>query len=356
MPRKKEVKKSKGINLLKFICSILIACIYHYKNVYPTGELFEKNIILRIISNRGYLLVELFFILSGYLFFISYSKKIMSKKSDFNTFIKKRFHRLIPLVALTSITMFIIEYTYLRIYKEFWVFKSNDIISLLFQTTGIQYWTNIKDASLNNVTWYISVLLLCYIIYYFITKYSKKIGNLIYVYSVIIFMTLMTFSTNIPFFNYYTLRGLLAFGVGIIMAIIIENNDLKKSSNISLILLTITLLLTLFFKNEITGYIVYYLDFIIYPCLLINIIRFEFLLAKIDYKFTETLSNISYGIYLWNLPIQSLFNLIFKVKKIKIDYSNIYVFLIQIVIHIVVGIISYKYIEKKLKVIKIKGF
>ena len=36
------------------------------------------------------------------------------------------------------------------------------------------------------------------------------------------------------------------------------------------------------------------------------------------------------------------------------EFTN--VFLIQIVIHIVVGIISYKYIEKKLKVIKIKGF
>ena len=356
MTRKKEIKKSKGINLLKFICSILIACIYHYKNDFPVGKLFDKNIFLKVISNYGFLLVELFFIISGYLFYVSYNKKIINKKINFNSFIKKRYKRLIPLAALTSIIMFILEYTYFKFFKEYWILKNNNIISLIYQVTGIQYWTNIQDSSLNNVTWYISVLLLCYIVYFFITKYSKKVGNLIYIYSLILFVILMTFSINIPFINYYTLRGLIAFGIGIIVAIIIENNDLKKISNATIPVLIVVFILTCIFKNEIMGYIVFYLDFIIYPCLLINILRFEFLLKRIDIKTTELLSNISFGIYLWNLPIQLLFYIIFKISKIKIDYSNIYVFIIQIIIHIIVGIISYKYIEKNIKEINIKGF
>ena len=95
--------KSKAINLIKFISAIIIACIYHYKNDFPVGTLFERNILIRGISNYGHLLVELFFIISGYLFYISYSKKIKNKKINFTTFIKKRYLRLIPLAALTSI-------------------------------------------------------------------------------------------------------------------------------------------------------------------------------------------------------------------------------------------------------------
>ena len=358
MKKKEQVEKSKGINILKFICSIIIACIYHYKNDFPVGNLFEKNTIIRGMSNYGFLLVELFFIISGYLFYISYNNKIKNNKKDFNTFIKQRYVRLIPLAALTSIIMFVLENVHYKLYKTYWIFTCNSIVDLIYQVTGIQHWTKIQGPSLNNAIWYISVLLLCYIIYFFVTKLEKRMGNLIYIYCIVIFTILMTYGINIPFFNYYTLRGLLSFGIGIIIGIVVQNNDIKKLSNISVIILAITIGLTLIFKKEIMGYLPLYLNFVIYPCLLIIVLRIDFLLEKIDIKFTELLANISFGIYLWNLPLQLFFHLMFGILKIKIDYSNVYICIIQIIIHIIIGILSYKFIEKKLKTINlnIKGF
>ena len=343
------MNKNKGIDITKFICAIFIACVYHYLNDFPMGNLIKNNNILRIMAEYGYLLVELFFIISGYLFYKSYNKKIKNKKINFTTFIKKRYSRLIPLAALTSFVMFILESIYFKINNCYWLLSNNNIVSLVLQMTGIQFWTNIRESSLNNVIWYISVLLLCYIVYFYLSLHSKKRGNVIYLCGVIVFIILMTYNINIPLINGYTLRGLTAFGIGILVALLTEKKDIKTISNISIIVLLLTLIATVLLKREVMGNLLLYLDIIVYPCILINIIRFEFIFDKIDSIITDFLSNISFGIYLWNLPLQLFFYMIFSCFNVNINYGSTYFFILQIIIQLLFATFSYKVIEKYLK-------
>ncbi len=346
MKKETNTIRNKGINITKFICAIIIACIYHYKNTFKAWKLLDKNILLRVLADYGFLLVELFFIISGYLFFISYYKRIRENKIGFQSFIEKRYLRIIPISAISVVVMFILQHIYYYKFEHFWIFNNNDFVNLILQMTGIQYWMNMSEGSLNNVTWYISVLLLCYIIYYFITKKSKKYGNIIYPTIVIIFISLLKYEVDLPIINYYTERGLIAFGIGIILGLVIEKSDIKKLSNCSIIVMAFILIMTVIFKKIVLGYLVLFVDLIIFPIILINIIRFDFLLEKVNLEFTEKLSKISLGIYIWNLPLQLLFIIIVKFNNIKIDYNNIYFFIAQIIIQILFAIFSYKVIEK----------
>lgn len=341
--------KYRSFDILKFLCAILISCVYHYNNDFSTGNLFDKFIFIKIISNYGWLLVELFFIISGFFFYISYYDKIIKNKLNLKMFIKSRYMRLIPIAALSSILMFILQNIYYKMKSHYWLWQGNDFISLIFQATGLQSWLNITGPSLNNALWYISVLLFCYVLYYLITKISKKRSKSIYLVVLIFAIILYSYGFSLPLINYNMLRGIISFGIGIILAILLNNkNNIKRISNISIVILTLFIISVLIFKSQVIGDKILFLDLIVYPCLVINLVRFENLFRGINSKLTAYLSNLSFGIYVWNLPIQLLIIILDNLLKLHINYASWYMFLIQIIIHIIVGIISLVLLENKL--------
>ena len=71
-------------------------------------------------------------------------------------------------------------------------------------------------------------------------------------------------------------------------------------------------------------------------------------LKFISSKFTKYLGNISFGIYLWNLPIQLTTVLVKQQFNLNFNYNSVNFLLSQIIIHILVAVLSYHLFEKKL--------
>ena len=96
------------LSTLKFISSFIITFVSHYrhfpvKNGVPFANLFKWPF------SKGWILVELFFMLSGFGMFLGYGNKIIKRELTFKQYIMKRILKLYPLFFLTTILITILE-------------------------------------------------------------------------------------------------------------------------------------------------------------------------------------------------------------------------------------------------------
>lgn len=338
-----------SLDILKFICALIIACIYHYYNDFEYVFPFSRFPGFHFLVDYGYLFVELFFIISGFLFYLNYFPKI-KQKIKFSDFFIKRYSRLIPVVIITSIVMFLLQQSYYLFFQEFWMWGDNDFSNLILQMTGLRYWF-VPTTSLNNAVWYISVLLFCYIIFYFITKLViKKKNKWIFFLSLLVILTIKYSSIPLPFFNLFMIRGMVSFSIGIIFGcFFVKVKNFTKPLLISFINILLFLVLYGVFHVQVLGEMYIYTNFFLFPSILLFCLSLE---EKIKRKENTKINRVikyfgslSFGIFVWNLPIQCGTVLIDRVFDLNLNYGSWEIFLLQFIIHIMFAMMNHHIIE-----------
>ena len=178
-----EKNRSYSLDFLKIISTILIV-FHHYQQVL--------NIELKGINFYGgkfYFgyLVEFFFLVSGFLMF-NYIEKIKVGLT-FKDFFVRRIIRLMPLIIIAAISYEILLCIYPKVFGDYFYNLKPDFWGLIISMLGIQAGWSFENPMINNPMWYISVLVLCYIIFYILTKISiSKKYNYIYINNSIVFL------------------------------------------------------------------------------------------------------------------------------------------------------------------------
>lgn len=316
--------------------------------VYP----FENVPFVGYWSIYGLFLTDLFFIISGFLFTLAYKPKIENNEITFKNFIQKRITKLFPLMIISEILMVILELVYYFLNKQWWLSELNIwniFISILGIPTG---WFNMSYI-VNMPVWYIGVLLQCYIIAFFIIKIQKKydLSSFIYLLPIIIYLSLdYSGGTGLNFFilNGATSRGIQGFFVGIIMFTILKNNEKWICSHrnrvilISLIIVILVYISKVLYGDSFLGNLQYVLVYIIYPCI-ITILSCSRIINKLsNCKSIKFCGNISYSIYLFNLPTQLCFIILAQIFRFQFEYSSVAFWLIFTFISIIIAILFFE--------------
>ena len=97
-----KVDKYPSIDALKGIGALILAFAYHYKHF---GQTFPLANFFLFSDNYGYLLVDLFFVLSGFGIASGYQHKIQSKECSISFYIRRMLHILLTMVMLQVSTM-----------------------------------------------------------------------------------------------------------------------------------------------------------------------------------------------------------------------------------------------------------
>ena len=324
----------KEINFLRFI-SITSVVIYHY---FPE------------IIPKGYLGVDLFFVISGFLISMLIYREIGDKKFSLLNFYNRRIKRIIPatifLLFVVSITSFIIftkvdliNFSESLIYSIF--FSSN----FFFWLDGGYFGANDKLKPLLHF-WSLGVEEQFYIffpiLFFFLIKVFKNINFLIWFILLTIFLSLSLniFLINIggsnPAFFLLPTR-VWNFGFGILAMLFFV---IKKQNHTNLeIVFYISMILIGFYYNIPhlpENFIIIFFTFML---LKKNFPEKFFLDIIINNKFTQYIGLISFSLYLWHWP-----TLVF------VEYYFVYEvdFLIKIytlLISVILSIISYYFVE-----------
>lgn len=337
-------KRCYSLDALKVFATILIV-FHHYQQM--TGAYFEHSI--NYFGGKFYFgyIVELFFILSGY-FMFKYIERI-KKGLSFKRFYLKRMQRLLPLVMLSAICYEILLILYEKIFQKSYFDIKPTLWGTIIDSLGLQSGWVFADPFVNAPTWYISVLFLCYAIFYLVTFLSQKLhvsSRYFYVAIILLGCGINTFGINLPFFNSQSARGFYSFFTGILLATYFYEKEINwKESLISLFTLMVLIFCIIFHYDFVENGFVYLLTFCFYPAIII-LFQSHFISKLFSNRFWGRWGEISFDVYIWH-------NLLFIVMFLFLKFidrapnfskhSNMYLFCF---IAEIVGLISYYLIER----------
>lgn len=336
-----------SLDVLKILATVLIV-FHHYQS--NTGAWFSS---VNFYGGQFYFgnLIEFFFVLSGF-FVFGYIEKINCGLT-FKKFYVLRIIRLLPLVAIAAIGYIVVETIFYRYAGVHYPGVTISLWGLIITSLGVQAGWVFADPCINGAVWYISVLLLCYIVFYLLAFAARKSANgnkkRIIMYAslvvVLIGIGIQTYGIEQPFFNNYTARGYYSFFFGIILAGILEQWQDKKRFYLPCILIVVgitTMIICL--PDAVNNGIAYLMTFLYYPALIILFLS-KPVKTLFCTKWIGWLAEISYNVYIWHTVFIVLMYVATMTYGIAIDHSEL-TMLAFTGIMFVIGTVSHFVIEK----------
>jgi len=342
----------------------VLAVIFYHAQISINGiEIFKG----------GYIGVDIFFVISGYLITsIILKELILTNSFSFKHFYERRIRRLIP--ALTFVILLCIPLAWIFLLPSSLIdFTKSALYSLGFTSNYFFYFSELNYFDTDGLykpllhTWSLAVEEQYYLIFpfflIFLYKFFRNKILFIFILILILNLLLVQFSGNLKFqypfienikdfkfeaasiyfYKFYFLNSrfweLLA---GSVLAYLEINNN-KKSSNPPLAILGFLMILfSIFFFNSNIYYPSLYTSIpVTGVCLVIWFSNSkDFTYKLLSSKILVGIGLLSYSLYLWHYPL-------FAFKRINDFYDKNFVNDISIfLILILISILSYFFIEK----------
>lgn len=161
----------------------LVVVLSHWKHFFsipgyePTPfhwGLHPLNFLLQPLYANGWLAVELFFCLSGFIFFWLYAEKIHRRETSVLEFFIFRFSRLYPLHLLTLLIVLAGQQFVHRQIGAYFIYPQNDLYHFGLQLLFMSNWGFDHGPSFNGPIWSVSVEVFCYAIFFLVCLASWR--------------------------------------------------------------------------------------------------------------------------------------------------------------------------------------
>lgn len=301
-----NAERKYGLDVIKIAATILII-FHHYQQV--TGVTFDGINFWDGKFAFGYV-VELFFVISGYVIY-PYIDKINEKGIRLSEFYINRFIRLFPMVLITAIAYELVLYIYVCGMGRDWFGMQPTLWGTIIDCMMIQCGWGFANPGVNNPTWYVSVLMLCYVIFYVLVCIAKKCKfDVIYLFIMMLLLGVgvHTYSLELPLLNSDTYRGFYSFFWGLILRRvmpIIQKSIMKHkyvSIFIGIAILSVVPLL-LHTEHVTVAHDVNYVITFVYYSVIICLFEMPQVIHLFKYSFLKVLCEISFNVYLWHITL-----------------------------------------------------
>ena len=327
-----------GIDGLRALFCIGLV-FYHINEVFHSAF---NALLWPVYQYGGYFGNYIFFMLSGLLVAFYYKGRVINREITFFQYISKRLLKLCPMYFLTNFTMIL----YLCFKDISYVLNLKKLlITALILPSG---WFS-QDTPFNQPLWFVSVLMICYILYYVIGNLSHHFSA-VYLPLCIFFafwgMILEVKAWDIPFHYRICGEGYMNFFLGVILAEIVMNPKTNKKYILTFNFVSLGLIAAIIFAG---GFKIFPVDvrwIITLICAnLVSIAVYEKHIIKwLSLKIIQNIGQCSLSIYMWHVPlvwwfryIEDSFNLSFIDDRINM--------IIYLILLFLAAQISYHYLE-----------
>jgi peptidoglycan/LPS O-acetylase OafA/YrhL len=241
---------------------------------------------------------------------------------------------------------------------SYWRVGTLNLVLLAQELTVGQIEFNNADV-INGPAWYLFSLMFTYVVIYFTSLlYKKTKTRLCYLIPLFMGLGMWYSKQNYVFSGEGLARGLVSFTIGIYLGFLLKPYDAYLNKNKyknriiikSIILVELVVAITLLcikqkdvFIDNLKPYFLIY----IFPSVILLLYDFKYINKFNEFKIVQFITNSSYSIYLFDFPILLLTHIIIYQNNAEIVLKW-YALLIIIIIHIIIGMISYILIEDKL--------
>ncbi len=348
----------KSLELVRFALAITIL-IWHFQNFFfpiPSEQwaaIRESQpfySILKPCYDNGLIAVQIFWYISGIIFFKIYAIDILERKVGWRLFVISRFSLLYPLHLLTLLIVTVLQVIYCNktgVYFIFSISKIDFFKNLLF----VQRWSN-GEFTFNAPSWSISVEILIYCLFFFFASigFFKKIKTtlLVFLFAIILKRLNLVFTADILTCLYFFIAGCLSMQLFDVIS-----SAFKKAFFIVLIVLS-------YIALEKTGFLdanlfwnlslrTLFLSFVVtFP--IVFLFKYVPLFDKIPVNYFTSIGNLTYTVYLIHFPIQLLVVAVFPKIEYKVILSNWFFFSYFTAV-IFISYLVYNYFENRVKLL-----
>lgn len=350
-------------------CAALSVVMWHWQHFWFKGTIFQEALfhktsqplygIFFLLYEQGYRAVDLFFSLSGFIFFWLYREKLRSGTISARQFSILRLSRLYPLHLVTLLFVLGLQLFVLSTSNEYFVYKHNDLRHFVLHLFMASDWGLQVSHSFNAPFWSVSTEVLLYGIFFLVCRLSRS--------AVIVPSLLIVIGGCILWrdpMNHYG-RGLVAFFTGGVSYLLYAQLAQKGRVSGAIQCLSVfclmiwVLVFGVVWRQVQPLYSVVvnplFTDAVLFPVSILTAALIETGRGTFG-KRISFLGDISYSSYLMHFPLQLIFIIIvtwFGLPR-GIFYSPV-VFLLFYATLIVLSVLSFRYFERPVqKYIRLK--
>ncbi|OXE37025.1 MAG: acyltransferase [Phenylobacterium zucineum] len=173
IPADRAENKLLGLEVLRFITAFAIL-VWHYQHFAYVGNAAVGLVrthqpfygVLRPFFEYGLNGVQVFWCISGFIFFHKYRDSLAERRVSGRTFFVLRFSRLYPLHLVTLLIVAGLQGLYARQHGFSFVYENNDLKHFILQLFMASYWGLQQGLSFNGPIWSISTEILVYFVFH----------------------------------------------------------------------------------------------------------------------------------------------------------------------------------------------
>lgn len=159
------------LDILRGLAAILVV-VFHYKHfLLSDNEVFDYGhlpfgVLLAPVYVYGQYFVELFFAISGYVFFWLYGDATAGRRLTARSFFTARFARLYPLYLAMLVAAVVLQTLHAKLYGAPFIYKHNTAGDFILSLFMVQQWLPGAEQTWNGPSWSLSVELFLYIAFF----------------------------------------------------------------------------------------------------------------------------------------------------------------------------------------------
>ena len=339
-----------GLELIRFF-SALAVLVWHYQHFFYVADTAQNYVVPNLplysvfhwFFEYGYCGVQVFWCISGFIFFWKYKQAIAEGRVGPRKFFILRFSRLYPLHVTTLLLVIVLQWFYLREHHYYFVYQINDFKHFVLQLLFASNWGLRNHYSFNGPIWSVSIEVLVYVLFFLLLRHVSRTAWVnVGILGLCLAAKLMRYS--IPFVDclaYFYAGGLAAFALEAL-----EGRRLKPLVNV--------LAATLLIAGPLLGrtvalphYQVFatYVFFLVYVPTLIYLAAQDVPVPAGLQTVIEALGNMTYSSYLSHFPIQLSVALFYSYTHQAMPYYSSVMFCAYLSVTLVAAYYVYRGFE-----------
>lgn len=347
-----------GIDGLRGIGAIAIAFFSHYFYMVPERNFPFYNGLTYWCWNYARFFVEMFFLISGFVITMSYHDRILQKKVSFWNYFKKRVLRFYPLMLVTLVLTAMVQAVHMQLTGDYFakeIVMENTVVSFLLHLLCLQG-TGLAPVSFNSPAWYLSILLIMYVIFYVLTALFAKY-RLEYVAYFLMVVLGVFFSVTGYAAIFLNCRGLMGFFAGCLLYGLCElyQRIPKEWCRIILQVVVAASWIVIVCLGAVKGHIVFGPErqlIVVYALLIWPPVVFLTIVNPVvrnvmSNKVFAWFGTLSFSMYMIHFSILTLLDDVLKLVHIPLGFESKKVFLIYLVMMMAASVICYEVVEKR---------
>jgi len=169
-----EPNRLTSLDALRGVAALSVV-VWHWQHFFALGGDWQGGWdarmqpfywLLKPLYVQGWAAVDLFFVLSGFVFFWLYGAAIRERVTGAWRFASLRFSRLYPLHFAMLMAVAALQYLFFRAHGLFFVYQDNDVAHFVAHLFMVQNWWPDSPQSFDGPTWSVSIEIMLYVIFF----------------------------------------------------------------------------------------------------------------------------------------------------------------------------------------------